>query len=230
MSMRSSPTFSASNTREPGISGCTRAPVVVLPAPWVPLSQTITGPTLSPDEAEAGPGASTAVHRARVTPESGWCDAPTGHTRAMRFRTTVVLGGKTATGLRVPEEVVADLGGGKRPAVLVTVGPHTYRSTVAVMGGAFMIPLSAENRAAAGVSAGDEVDVELEPDTAPREVAVPAALAAALDAAGAARRRLNVLSSSSQRQWGLPVEAAKAPETRRRRIDKAVSELRQPTA
>ena len=64
----------------------------------------------------------------------------------MRFRTTVVLGGKTATGLRVPEEVVADLGAGKRPPVCVTVGSHTYRSTVAVMSGAFMIPLSAENR------------------------------------------------------------------------------------
>jgi Bacteriocin-protection, YdeI or OmpD-Associated/Domain of unknown function (DUF1905) len=148
----------------------------------------------------------------------------------MRFRTTVVLGGKTATGLRVPEEAVADLGGGKRPAVLVTVGSHTYRSTVAVMGGAFMIPLSAENRAAAGVSAGDEVDVELEPDTAPREVAVPADLAAALDADGSARRRFDVLSYSNQRRWVLSVEAAKAPETRRRRIDKAVSELRQPTA
>jgi hypothetical protein len=148
----------------------------------------------------------------------------------MRFRTTVVLGGKTATGLRVPEEVVADLAAGKRPAVRVTVGSHTYRSTVAVMGGAFMIPLSAENREGAGVSAGDEVDVELQLDTAPREVAVPADLAEALDADGSARSSFDSLSYSNQRRWVLSVEAAKAPETRRRRIDKAVSELRQPTA
>jgi len=147
----------------------------------------------------------------------------------MRFRTTVVLGGKTATGLRVPEEVVASLAAGKRPAVLVTVGSHTYRSTVAVMGGAFMIPLSAENRESAGVSAGDEVDVELQLDTAPREVAVPVDLAEALDADGSARRSFDSLSYSNQRRWVLSVEAAKAPETRRRRIDKAVSELRQPT-
>ena len=146
----------------------------------------------------------------------------------MRFRTTVVLGGKTATGLRVPEEVVADLAAGRRPAVRVTVGSHTYRSTVAVMGGAFMIPLSAENRECAGVSAGDEVDVELELDTAPREVVVPADLAEALDADGSARRAFDALSYSNQRRWVLLVEAAKAADTRRRRIDKAVSELRQP--
>ena len=147
----------------------------------------------------------------------------------MRFRTTVVLGGKTATGLRVPEEVVASLAAGKRPAVRVTVGSHTYRSTVAVMGGAFMIPLSAENREAAEVSAGDEVDVELELDTAPREVAVPTDLAEALDADGTARRSFDALSYSNQRRWVLSIEAAKAADTRRRRIDKAVSELRQPT-
>ena len=79
----------------------------------------------------------------------------------MRFRTTVELGGRTATGLPVPAEVVDALGSGKRPAVRVTIGPHTYRSTVAPRGGVFLIPLSAENRAAAGVAAGDEVEVSV---------------------------------------------------------------------
>ena len=111
----------------------------------------------------------------------------------------------------------------------VTVGSHTYRSTVAVMGGVFMIPLSAENRQGAGVSAGDEVDVELELDTAPREVAVPTDLAEALDADGSARRSFDALSYSNQRRWVLSVEAARTADTRRRRIDKAVGELRQPT-
>ena len=72
----------------------------------------------------------------------------------MRFSTTVLLGGRTATGLVVPPEIVEALGAGKKPAVTVTVGGHTYRSTVAPRGGQFMIPLSAENRAAAGVAAG----------------------------------------------------------------------------
>ena len=145
----------------------------------------------------------------------------------MRFRTTVVLGGKTATGLRVREEVVADLAAGKRPAVRVTVGSHTYRSTVAVMGGAFMIPLSAENRAAAGVAAGDEVEVSVELDTEPREVAVPADLAAALADDDVARSAFDGLPYSHRLRHVLAIEGAKAPETRRRRVEKALDMLRE---
>jgi len=85
----------------------------------------------------------------------------------MRFRTTIELGGKTATGFSVPDEVVAALCAGKRPAVRVTVGQHTYRTTIAPMGGRFLVPLSAENRAAAGVVAGDEVDVRTSSTTTP---------------------------------------------------------------
>ena len=92
---------------------------------------------------------------------------------AREFRGTLLLGGKTATGIEVPEEVVESLGSGKRPAVRVTIRGHSYRSTIAVMGGKFMLPISAENRAGAGVEAGDVVDVELELDTEPREVNVP---------------------------------------------------------
>jgi hypothetical protein len=77
----------------------------------------------------------------------------------MRFRTTVELGGRTATGMRVPDEVVDGLGAGRRPAVRVTVGSHTYRSSIASRGGVYLLPISAENRAAAGVAAGDEVEV-----------------------------------------------------------------------
>ena len=87
----------------------------------------------------------------------------------MEFRTTVTLGGKTATGLQVPDEVVTALGAGKRPPVVVAVGGHTYRTTIAPMGGAFWIPLAAEHREAAGLTAGDEVAVVVEHDPAPRE-------------------------------------------------------------
>ena len=145
----------------------------------------------------------------------------------MRFRTTIQLEGKTATGFRVPPDVVAALGGGKRPAVTVTIGGHTYRSTVAAYGDVFMLPLAAEHRAAAGVAAGDEVEVELAPDTAPREVEVPADLAAALAAEPEARAFFDGLSYSNRRWFVLSVEGAKTPETRLRRVDKAVAMLRE---
>jgi hypothetical protein len=144
----------------------------------------------------------------------------------MRFKTTLLLEGKTATGFRVPSEVVDALGRGKRPPVTVTINGYTYRSTVAAYGDVYMLPLAAEHRAAAGVTAGDELDVTLELDTAPREVEVPADLAAALDAAPDAKRAFEALSYSNKRRITLAVEGAKAPETRQRRIDKSIAELR----
>jgi hypothetical protein len=147
-------------------------------------------------------------------------------TGTTRFSTTVELGGRTATGFEVPPEVVDTLGAGKRPAVTVTVGGHTYRSTVAVMGGRYMLPLSAENRTAAGLSAGDAADVELELDTAPRVVEVPADLAAALDAEPAARAAFDALNYSNQRRHTLSVEGAKTDATRTRRVAKVVETLR----
>ncbi len=73
----------------------------------------------------------------------------------MRFRAVVELGGKTATGIQVPAEVVMGLGGTKRPPVRVTIDGYTYRSTVAPMGGKFMLPVSAEVREHARIAAGD---------------------------------------------------------------------------
>lgn len=145
----------------------------------------------------------------------------------MKFRTTIELGGKTATGFRVPDEVVAGLGAGKRPAVHVTINGHTYRSAVAPYTGVFMLPLSAENREGAGVAAGDEVEVELELDTEPREVTVPPDFAEALHADVAAREFFNGLSYSNRRRIVLGIEDAKTAETRQRRIAKAIASLRQ---
>ena len=145
----------------------------------------------------------------------------------MRFRTTLEQGGKTATGIRVPDEIVEALGAGRRPPVRVTINGHTYRSTVAVMGGASMISVSAENRAAAGLNAGDEIDVDLELDTSPRELTLPDDLAAALDAEPEARRYFDGLSYS-KRQWHvLSVSGAKTDETRQRRVAKSVAMLRE---
>lgn len=143
----------------------------------------------------------------------------------MRFRTTVELGGKTATGLPVPAEVVEALGTGKRPPVRVTVAGHHYRSTVTPMGGRYLIPLSAEHRSAAGVAAGDEVDVDIEVDTEPREVILPADLAAALAEDTSARERFDGLSYSRQLRHVLDVEGAKTGQTRQRRIAKVMVTL-----
>jgi hypothetical protein len=145
----------------------------------------------------------------------------------MRFRTTIERSGKTTTGIRIPEAVVEALGAGKRPAVTVTIKGYTYRSTVAVMGGAYMVGVSAAHRAGAGVSGGDEVDVDLELDTAPREVAVPADFAAALDAEPAARRTFDGLSYSNRSWHVLQVEGARTDETRQRRIAKSVASLKE---
>jgi hypothetical protein len=145
----------------------------------------------------------------------------------VRFRTTIRQSGRTATGIEVPEQVVEALGSGGRPAVKVTINGYTYRSTVAVLGGRYMVGVSAEHRAGAGVAGGDEVDVDLELDTAPREVRVPADLAAALDAEPAARRAFDGLSYSNKSWHVLQVEGAKTEETRQRRIARSVDILRQ---
>jgi hypothetical protein len=145
----------------------------------------------------------------------------------MKFRSTIELGGKTATGFRVPDEIVESLGAGRRPAVTVRIGDHTYRSTVAVMDGVFMLPLSAENREAAGLAAGDEVEVEVTLDTAPRVMTVPDDFAAALDAEPAARQTFDGLSYSLQRFHVESVTGAKTDETRQRRIAKSVATLRE---
>ena len=137
----------------------------------------------------------------------------------------VELGGKTATGIPVPDEVIDALGSSKRPPVTITINGYTYRTTDVRMGGQFFVPLSAENRAAAGVTAGDDVTVDIEADTAPREVTLPDDLAAAMD--DVARAAYDGLSYSHRKEWVRWVEEAKKPETRATRIEKTVAGLRE---
>jgi hypothetical protein len=144
----------------------------------------------------------------------------------VRFRATLQTNGKTATGIEVPPTVVEALGGGKRPPVRITLHEHTYRTTVAKMGGRFLIPVSAEVRQAAGVTAGDDLDVGIELDDAPRTVEVPADLAAALEAEPAAAQAWTALSYTHRKEWVRSVEDAKKPETRQRRVQSAVDQLR----
>jgi hypothetical protein len=141
----------------------------------------------------------------------------------VRFESVVELGGKTATGIPVPDDVVEALGSAKRPPVTITVNGHTYRTTAVRMGGRFLVPLSAENRAAAGVSAGDEITVDIANDDAPREVTLPDDLAEAMD--DAARATYDGLAFTHRKEWVRWVEEAKKPETRATRIEKTVAAL-----
>jgi hypothetical protein len=144
----------------------------------------------------------------------------------MRFRTKILAAGKTAAGIEVPPKVVEGLGSTKVPPVRVTINGYTYRSTVAVMGGKFMIGVSNENRKAAGVAAGETVDVDLELDTQPRVLELPADFAKALDREPKARKVFEGLSYSKKQLLVLPVANGKTPETRQRNIDKALAALK----
>ena len=146
----------------------------------------------------------------------------------MKLRAYIEGTGKTAAGMEIPAAVVDSLGAGKRPAVKATInGRHTYRSTIAVMGGRYLLGVSNEHRAAAGVAAGDTVDLELELDTAPREVTVPPDLARALKADPKALRYFEGLSYSNRLRHVLAIEGAKAADTRERRIARSVALFRE---
>jgi hypothetical protein len=130
------------------------------------------------------------------------------------------------TGIEVPPEVIEALGGGKKPKVAITVNGFEYRSTVAVMGGKFMISFSSDKRAASGIKGGDPIDVTLELDTAPREVDIPADFAAALAAEPAAKAFFDSLAYTHQLRHVLSITDAKTDETRQKRIAKALDMLR----
>ena len=143
----------------------------------------------------------------------------------MQYDTTILQIGNN-TGIEVPPSVIEALGGGKKPAVIVTIGSFSYRSSVAVMGGKFLISLSAERRAESGLKGGDPIQVDLQLDTTPRAVIVPHDLAAALEAEPQAKAFFEALSYSNQSRHVLAITDAKTPETRQRRIDKAMDMLR----
>ncbi len=143
----------------------------------------------------------------------------------MKFHATVARTGGTTTGIPVPAGLVASLGAGKRPPVVVTIKGYRYHSTIGVMNGESMIPVSAEVRREAGVSGGDRVEVLLDLDTAAREVPVPPELRRALERDPLAKRAFDSLSRSRQQRYTIPIEKAKAAETRLRNARKAVADL-----
>jgi len=143
----------------------------------------------------------------------------------MMFRAVLEQHGKTATGFHVPDEVVASLGPSRKPAVVATVNGHSWRTSIAFMGGEFLLGVPAAQRAACGIEAGQELEVEVVLDTAPRDVEVPADLAAALDVVPGARAAFDRLSFSHRKEHVRAIEEAKAAETRQRRIVKTVEKV-----
>jgi hypothetical protein len=140
------------------------------------------------------------------------------------YRTVLAQIGNNV-GIVVPEETVLALGSGKRPPVVVTLNGYTYRSTVAPMGGRYLVSVSAAVRAEAGVAGGEEHEVTLVLDDQPRTVDVPDDLAAALAGAGL-REAFDSAAPSRRKEWVRGVTEAKAEATRARRVAAVVDALR----
>ena len=143
----------------------------------------------------------------------------------LHFRTKVLTAGKTATGIQIPDEVIAKLAAGRKPAVKITINGFTYRSTVAVMNGRFMVGINAENREKAKVAGGDTIDVRIELDTEIREIAAPADFQEILARSPKIKAVFDGLSYTKRRVIIEGIVGAKTVETRERRIEKAVREL-----
>jgi hypothetical protein len=188
-------------------------------APESSISSSGTSPSRVGPHLTARTGPSPRPHRVSLTTDGG-------HTPSHAFQTTLELPRPDRD--RIPRPGRRRRGPRQGQA---TAGPrdlngrYTYRNTVAVYGDEYLLGVSAEHREAAKVKAGDVLEVDLELDTAPREVAVPADFAAALDAEPAARRTFDALSYSN-RSWHVgSIEGAKTDETRQRRIEKSIAAL-----
>jgi hypothetical protein len=142
-----------------------------------------------------------------------------------KFNTTILKAGKTATGICIPNEIIATLNARKKPPVKVTLNGYTYKSTVAVMGGKYMVGVSADIRKAAGVEGGETLDVEIELDTEERKVELPLDFKTALDKNTNANSVFQSVSYSKQKNYVTLIEQAKTDETRKKRIEKFIEEL-----
>ena len=139
---------------------------------------------------------------------------------------TVRGNAKDTMGIVVPADVIERLGKGKRPPVVVKIGEHSWRSTVARLGGKYLVGIAKEHREPAGLTGEEsQLEVTLALDTAPRTVAVPDDLAKALAAEGL-REAFDQLAPSRRKEWVRQVQTAKAETTRLRRIAKAVEAAR----
>ena len=144
----------------------------------------------------------------------------------MKFKTTLTQAeGGTATGVEIPEKVLAALGAGKKPPGKMKVNGYAFRSTVATVDGKYMVGFSADHRASSGIKGGDPIEVQIELDTEPRTVDLPADFGAALNADATAKATFEKLSNSMKGYHVTQVMSAKTDETRQRRIEKSIATL-----
>jgi Domain of unknown function (DUF1905)/Bacteriocin-protection, YdeI or OmpD-Associated len=143
----------------------------------------------------------------------------------LTFQTTLLEAKKTATGIRIPDDIIEKLGGGKKPLVKITINGFTYRSAVAVMGGTFMVGVNAENRESAKVKGGDKIDVTIELDTEERVVDIPDDFQKVLNDNLEAKKKFDALSNSKKKALTLPIANGKTAETRNKNIEKAMQVL-----
>ena len=137
---------------------------------------------------------------------------------------TIIKGFGNNAGIEVPEKAINDLDSGKKPPVNITIGNYTYKSTVAVMGGKYMISLSKAHREASGLAAGDKIIVELELDASERTVSIPTELQVALNNEKL-DKVFSQLAYSKRKEFCRQVSDAKADDTRNRRIARILSQL-----
>ncbi|HEY9404561.1 MAG TPA: YdeI/OmpD-associated family protein [Pyrinomonadaceae bacterium] len=130
-----------------------------------------------------------------------------------------------ATVITIPFDVPATFGTRARVPVSGTINGFPYRSSIVPMGGKFILVVNRELRAGANAKSGDTVSVTLERDDEPRIITPPADLARALRANRTAQAAWDKLSYTHQKEHARAVEEAKRPETRVRRIEKAVEQL-----
>lgn len=145
--------------------------------------------------------------------------------KKLKFSTILLQAKKTATGIQIPDEIIEQLGAGKKPAIKVTINNFTYRSTVAVMGGVFMVGVSSENRVGANIKGGDKINVTIELDTEERVVEVPNELQQFLDKNKEAKKYFDTLSNSKKKILTLPIFASKTEPTKLKNIEKAKTML-----
>jgi hypothetical protein len=144
----------------------------------------------------------------------------------MKFKTTIFQKGNNL-GIEIPENIIAKLNAGKKPPVLMTIKGYTFRSTVAVMGGKFLIPLSSEHRKFVTVKGGDQLEMNIELDPQPRDVEIPTILALALKDNTNAKTFFETLAPSGKRKIITLIKTAKKDETTDKRLDKVISDLNQ---
>ena len=144
----------------------------------------------------------------------------------LSFTTQVQARGPAAAVVLDDDQVAAIGEGPRRFPVVATVNGYTWRTSVARMKGEFVVGLSREVRQGAGVKAGDEVEVTVALDVAPREVEVPAALAEALAADPEAAALFDRMAFTHRKEYARWVAEAKKEETRQRRVQQAVEMIR----